>query len=222
MRLKINYRSSPKKIILLLAITFGLLNFSNAQTTTAINPKGIYSEIDVARHNSAIKILSGKDRNLKLHTVNSILKNPNYYIPPVLYSLSRELFRQGKKDEATYWFYIAQLRARYDANLCMDNSAKQAVSILNGEYGPDINKYAFQDMSKLEKIVTKVVDFVRTNEENYDHRWINLHGMDAVLSGLDKKAAKKELSEPKEKWAAIKKKTVDDYYNGFIEYVRKK
>jgi len=104
----------------------------------------------------------------------------------------------------------------------MDKSAKQAVSILNSDYGPDINKYAFQDIDKLEIIVKKIVDFVRANEENYDQRWINLHGMDAVLASMDDNAEKKELSQPKDKWAEIKKKNIDDYYSGFIEYVKSK
>lgn len=206
---------------MLLTITFGLATLSNSQTKE-IKPKGIYKEIDVARHNEVIEILNGKNKKLKQPTVDSILKNPNFYNPPVIYALSGELFAQDKKEDATYWFYVAQLRARYDANLCLDNSAKQAVSVLNNDYGPDINKYAFQDINKLEKTVTKVVDFVRANEENYDHRWINLRGMDAVLAGMDDNAEKKELSQPKEKWSEIKKKTVDDYYNGFIEYVKSK
>jgi hypothetical protein len=208
-----------KKIILLLIVTLGLTALCNAQTKE-IKPKGVFKEIDVARHNEAIEILNGKNKKLKQHTVDSILKNPNFYNPPVIYALSRELFRQDKKDDAIYWFYLAQLRARYDANLCMDNSAKQAVTALNGEYGPDINKYAFQDIDKLEKTITKVVDFVRTNEENYDHRWINLHGMNAVVAGTDEKSEEKELSQPQDKWTEIKKKTVDDYYNGFMEHVK--
>ncbi|MCJ0742816.1 hypothetical protein [Pedobacter montanisoli] len=212
-----------KKIILLLTIVFGLSTLSYAQTQTKeIKSKGVFKEINVARHNEAIEILNGKNKKLKQQIVDSILKNPNFYNPPVIYALSRELFNQDQKDDAMYWFYVAQLRARYDANLCVDNSAKQAVSVLNGEYGPDINKYAFQDIDKLEKTVTKVVGFVRANEENYDQRWINLHGMDAVLSGMDDNSEKKELSQPKEKWTEIKKKTIDDYYNGFIEYVKSK
>jgi hypothetical protein len=212
-----------KKFIILFSIACGLTTLSNGQTQTKeIKPNGIYNEIDVTRHNKAIEILNGRNKKLKQQTVDSILKNPNFYNPPVIYALSRELFNQTKRDDATYWFYVAQLRARYDANLCMDNSAKQAVSVLNGEYGPDINKYAFQDIDKLEKTVTKVVDFVRANEENYDHRWISLHGMGAVLAGMDDNAEKKELSQPRDKWTAIKLKTVDDYYNGFIEYLKSK
>lgn len=182
-----------------------------------IKPKGIYKEIDVDRHNKVIEILNGDDKNLKDKIVDSVLTNPNYYNPPVIYALSKELFARDRKREASYWFYVGQLRARYDANLCLDNTAKQGVSVLNGIYGPDINKYAFENIDSLEVTVNKVISFVRTNGENYDHRWINLHGMDAVQN-----INAKEISQPKDKWPEIKTKTVDDYYKGFIEYVKSK
>lgn len=194
----------------------GLTTISYGQTTQ-IKPKGIYKEIDVERHNRAIEILNGSDVGLKGQTVDSILAKPNHFNPPVIYALSKELFQNDRKEDATFWFYVAQLRARYDANLCLDISAKQAVSILNGAYRPDINKYAFEDIDSLEATVNKVVAFVRANDEDYDHRWINLHGMDAIQN---KKS--KEISQPKEKWPSIKTKTVDDYYNGFIQYVKSK
>jgi hypothetical protein len=132
------------------------------------------------------------------------------------------LYNQDKRVEAAFWFYTAQLRARYDANLCLDNTAKEVVYILNSEYGPNINKYALQNINSLEETVKKVVEFVRNNDENYDHRWINLHGLDAVEAGLSNESANEELSQPKDKWTEIKKNTVDDYYNGFIEYVKNK
>lgn len=40
--------------------------------------------------------------------------------------------------------------------------------------------------------------------------------MNAVLGGND------ESSQTKDKWAEIKKKTADDYYNGFMKYVKSK
>jgi hypothetical protein len=209
-----------RKSVLLLTIAFGLSIYCNAQTTE-VKAKGIYKEIDLARHNKAIEILNGKNKKSKQKTIDSILSKPNYYNPPVLYALSRELYNQDQKDKAKFWFYTAQLRARYDANLCLDNSAKQAVSVLNNEYGPDINKYAFQNLDSLEKTVTMVVDFVRNNEEDFDHRWISLHGMGAVMSGMGNDSGKKEVIQPQDKWADIKKKTIDDYLNGFIEYVKK-
>lgn len=84
------------------------------------------------------------------------------------------------------------------------------------------NKYAFQNIDTLVKTVTNVVDFVRTNDENYDHRWINLHGMDAIDASMDNKPKNKQLSQPKKKWADIKKNTVDTYYHDFLEYVKSK
>jgi hypothetical protein len=90
-----------KKIILLLIVTLGLTALCNAQTKE-IKLKGVFKEIDVARHNEAIEILNGKNKKLKQQTVDSILKNPNFYNPPVIYALSRELFRQDKKDDAIY------------------------------------------------------------------------------------------------------------------------
>ena len=210
-----------KKVILLFSLTIGLLTICNAQKENKeIKAKGVFSEIEVDKQNETIKTLQGKDKKQKKQTIETVIKNPNDYNPPVLYALSQELFLQEDKDKATFWFYVAQLRARYDANLCMDNSAKQAVSVLNNQYGPDINKYAFQDIEKLEKTVNEVVDFVRTNNENYEHRWINLHGMWAVQAGLSDEPETRELSKPKDEWEAIKKKTIDDYYNGFIEYVK--
>jgi hypothetical protein len=44
--------------------------------------------------------------------------------------------------------------------------------------------------------------------------------MDAVLASMDGKTKKKELSKPKSEWPTIKQKTIDDYYNGFSEYLK--
>jgi hypothetical protein len=180
-----------------------------------VRPKGIYKEIDVERHNKIIEILNSDNGALKDESVDSVLSNPNYYNPPVIYALSNELFKRGRKREASYWFYVGQLRARYDANLCLDNTAEQATSILTDIYGTEINKFALENIDSLEIIVNKVVAFVRANDENYDHRWINLHGMDAVQNKRTK-----ELSHPKSKWAEIKTKTIDEYYQGFLEAVK--
>jgi hypothetical protein len=208
-----------KKILLLFTLTLLNLTYVNSQTNQ-IEPNSTYKEID--SQNNIVELLNNEKENVRIETVNNILSNPNNYNPPVLYALSKELFEENKKDEAMYWFYIAQLRARYDSNLCLDASAKQGVGILNGTYGPNINEYAFNDVDKLELTVNKVVDFVKKNEENYDHRWLNLHGMGAIINSMDKTAETPEMIEPKDKWTAIKKKTIDDYYNGFIEFVKSK
>jgi hypothetical protein len=209
-----------RQFLIFFIVTFGLFNYTKGQTNE-IEAQGVYKEIDIDRHNKAIEALTGKNKKTKQQTIDSILAKPNHYNPPVLYALSRELFKQDKKEKACFWFYTGQLRARYDANLCLDITAKQAVSILTQEYGPDINKYAFQNIDSLQKTVTKVVDFVRNNEEKYDHRWISLHGMGAVRAGLGDKSADEAIIEPQDKWAEVKMKTVDTYFNSFMDYIKK-
>lgn len=72
-----------------------------------IKPTGIYKGIDVQRHNKIIEILIGDNKDLKDKAVEGVLNNPNYYNPPVIYVLSKELFVRGRKPEAAYWFYVA-------------------------------------------------------------------------------------------------------------------
>jgi hypothetical protein len=201
---------------------FGFVPYCSSQVTKyEVQPSEAHDDIDIARHNKALLSLTKGSEQEKKETATTILKNPNYYNPIVIYALSSVLFEQGLKDEAMYWFYVAQLRARYDANLCLDASARQAVTILNQEFGPEINKYAFKDLNKLKNTVKKVVDFVRSNKEDYDHRWISLHGMGAVISGLEGDAdEKKALIQPMTKWPEIKRKTLDDYYAGFLDAVK--
>ncbi|WP_276373726.1 hypothetical protein [Chryseolinea sp. H1M3-3] len=201
-------------IKLTIFLTLGLFTVCYAQTRQ-IKAKGIYKEIDVEKHNGIVEILKGGNVISKDKMIDSVLNNPNYYNPPVVFALSNELFKRGRKREAAYWFYVAQLRARYDANLCLDNTAEQATSILTDIYGTEINKFALENIDSLRATVNKVVEFVRTNDEHYDHRWINLHGMDAAQN---KKT--KELSHPKSKWTEIKARTIDDYYQRFLEAVK--
>ncbi|NMH27939.1 hypothetical protein [Flavobacterium silvaticum] len=189
-----------------------------------VTPKGVYAEINVEKDNAAGTALLGDDAVQKEKAAKQILEKPNDYNPGVLYALSDYLFSADKKDDATFWFYVAQLRARIDANICAEESAKQAVGVLNQTFGPTINEYAFKDKAKLETTVNRVVDFVMKNPENYDRRWINLYGMGAMMSGME--GAEKEtqapvLSHPKNEWNSIREKTIKDYYDGFVSFVKK-
>jgi hypothetical protein len=196
-----------------------LISISSHSQSQEVVPKGVYAQIDVKEQNAAIAGLQAGG-NEKNETITRILKDPNSFNPPVLFALSKELFDLGRKDEACHWFYIAQLRGRYDANLCLDDSASQGLGLLNQSYGPVINNYAFAYLKKLEKTVEDVVEFVKNNDEKYDHRWINLDGMKAMIAGLRDKKADEELSKPKAEWKAIKEKTIEEYYDGFLEYVK--
>jgi hypothetical protein len=125
------------------------------------------------------------------------------------------LFDQGLRDEGAFWLYAGQLRARYDANRCADVSARQAVAVLTDRFGPPINLYMFKDLPKLEALIPKVVDWDRKTPHDYDHRWINLHGMNAIMESLDGTGKPKPLSLPRAQWDAIAEKTRADFLAGF-------
>jgi hypothetical protein len=203
------------KIILLISILFLSITNTVSSQTNEVQAKGEYANIDTQEE--IMRLLKSEDQKTVKKAEDSIIAKPNNYNPMVLYVLSSTLFEQKKKDEAMYWYYVAQLRARYDANLCLDVSAKQTASYLGSMFGAEINPYAFKNVKKLEATVDKVVAFVKNNEEEYDHRWINLSGMDAMIESLDEKTENKEMSKPKAEWAAIKKETINSYADGFKE-----
>ncbi len=190
----------------------------SAQKTEIIPATGVFKEIDVEKQNKAISVLITGDEDMKSVMRDLFFQDQNKWNPPVVYALSKVLFEQGYKEDAAMWFYIAQLRARIDANLCQDETAREAVAILNDKFGPTINEYALQDVEKLEKIVEDAVEFVREYEPTYDRRWINLHGM-WTINGLEEG---QELSYSQEEWPKIKQKTIEDYVAGFQKYVLKK
>ena len=202
-----------------LLLTFQSASYLYAQEGTQhfVEPKGVYKEIaDGLKGDNRIAILLSDSNNIaRSKLVDSIELNANHFAPPVLYLLSNVLFLQQKYSEAMYWYYVAQLRARYDVNRCTDKTA--SASDYNEKFGLVINDYAFKHLDSLEKIIPRVIAYVRSSDELYDQRWINLDGMNAMEESLGDKPVNKPLSVDKRKWAAIKKKTIDSYYSDFKE-----
>lgn len=183
-----------------------------------IRPVGSYKDIDVKADNKLVKRLTGRSERKRARALEAFLEDPSSYSPPVIYAASFALFESGQKDEAAFWFYAGQLRARFDANRCADQSAGQAVGVLNQNFGTPINQYAFQDLNKLQETVERSVKWDSETPHNYDHRWINLHGMDAMIASMEGSEKKQTtLSKPASEWGAIAKQTRADYLQGFQE-----
>jgi len=186
--------------------------------TVTVTPQDEFAKIDTRVAKKTMQILAEGTAEEKQDVIATIKSKPENYAPPVLYVLSNVLFESGDKDEGAFWYYAGQLRARVDANICADVSARQAVGVLNLHYGASINQYTFQDTPKVEELVPKVVDWERQTPYNYDRRWINLHGMRAMMSGLgarSKGQSQTPLSYPKDQWNEIAEKTRADYLSNF-------
>lgn len=189
--------------------------------TVTIAPAGDYATIDTLRTNQVLQVFAKGTPLEKRAAAEEVVAHSENYAPPVLYALSKALFEDGNKDEGAFWFYAGQLRARFDANRCTDNTAKAAVGSLNNRYGPQINQYMFRDVPKLEALIPEVVAWDRKTPHNYDHRWINLHGMTAMMAGLSAKSepaqSSSAMSLPQEQWERIAEQTRIEYLKGFQE-----
>ena len=183
--------------------------------TVVVQPQNEYAQIDTRSDLAAIATLAQGTIAEFATVVAQGKRHPERYAPPVLYALSDALFRDGQKDDGAFWFYAGQLRARFDANRCADVSARQAVAVLNQHYETQINQHTFQDIPKLKALVARVVEWDEATPHRYDHRWINLRGMQAMLPGTADAPGAKALSLPQAQWESIAHTTRQDYVNGF-------
>ena len=88
--------------------------------------------------------------------------------PLALMGAAIELDRSGKKDEAVFWFYAGQLRARYSPQLKGENS--QLVQIFMMVSGP-VNAHAQRDILQMEKTIQRVFEW----DEKSFAAWAEAH-----------------------------------------------
>lgn len=186
-------------------------------------PQGVYTQIDTRLGQEALRLLSQGSPQQQQHTLERVRANPGQFQPPVLYVLSQVLFKAGRHEEAAFWFYAGQLRARFDANRCTDATAAQVLDVMNKNFGPPISRYLFQDLEKASALITRVVEWDRRTPYSYDPRWINLHGMQAVQAARDPQFASKippgSLSLPSSQWPALAEQTRSKYLQGYLEAI---
>lgn len=205
-------KSLAKKMIRIFkpSAVFGLLLCVGCSTTNnvPVHQKGEFATIDTRASASAISAIQNNDSQ----TIGAVRTNSGAYQPPVLYAISSKLFQSGQQEEALYWFYLGQLRARSDANKALDPSSAAAVDTLNSKYGPPINRFAFQNIPKLKAAVSRAIATDASQSRNYDPRWIALHGMDAFTETQVR-------FKPRSEWSAINEKTRKEYQNGFKQAI---
>lgn len=209
------------KLIILVTLILSSITFYSQieHKDLTVKREGIYKEIDVDKSYNILTILKTKGSSKeKDKAMELVLQKPNEYIPVVLCALSTELMAKGQKDEGAFWYFVGVIRTFYDVKRCNDTSVSDAPAILTEDYGPGVYEYVNKDLIKFEEIILKAIDFVRKNKEEYDQRYINLHGMEAFMTGLDKKNPTMELSLPKDSWPKIKEETLMAYYEEFKQY----
>lgn len=103
--------------------------------------------------------LESCDPSIAVSAAEEFINNPNILKEPLeLFNPALVLFLNGKKNDAVFWFYAAQLRVRYQ--LAFEKGDRgQLLSVMMMTMGPSINNYASQDISNFNRILDRVLDW---------------------------------------------------------------
>jgi KaiC/GvpD/RAD55 family RecA-like ATPase len=114
------------------------------------------------------KKLASADAKTILEVSSELKKERDKLRAEVMYVAAIRLYDLGHKDEAVYWFYTAQYRARVFTSILDKEKVgnigseafelKQAYASFNQLAGEYINGYAFGELPKFEKTLLKVVE----------------------------------------------------------------
>jgi hypothetical protein len=129
--------------------------------------------------------------------------------PSVYYALAAKLFESGKKDEATLWFYIGQIRYRALLRSLEKGTDRahdsEIFSALSDQVGVPINRYAFGDLPVLTKIIGNALDWDDSHRNGYTSKQQFKEQYDLVRSGL-----KQMQGEIMQKTATIKQQRIQN------------
>ena len=189
--------------------TFGIK--AQEVKTIEVKPVDVYAEIKIDEQNRMMKQLY--DPQTRSASVDTIFNNITHYNPPVLYLFSQALFANGEKDPAVEWYLYAQLNAMYDSERCADNTAKQAVLILEENIRPTVGTYMKKNKTLEKESAEKVLMLFEKLVPDYDIRWINLHGMGAFSGAFGEETPKEKqiLTENVLLWPAMRTKVLKEF-----------
>ena len=114
--------------------------------------------------------LKSCDTRIALATAKEILNDPKTLSEPLeIFNPAFVLFQNGERDEAVFWFYAAELRVQYQ--LAFERGDRgQLLSVMRMTTGVPINNYAFQDVSRLGRILDRVLEWDKATPNPYRDR----------------------------------------------------
>ncbi|WP_345992398.1 hypothetical protein [Sulfurimonas sp. HSL-1716] len=186
------------KIISIFLIVFSFLGCANIKTSYH-SAHGIdYSPVNTKSQVQKIQELSQGTQEQKNSAIEEIKNHSDKYAPAVFFPVARELFKQGKMDEALFWFHAGRIRTIFDIKRCTDPTVKGAVVILSRNLPSEFYKKQAQNPDLTEKMIFKAINWDKATPYNYDPRWIALHGIGAFQGKLSP-----QLVIPEYKWGLL-------------------
>jgi hypothetical protein len=183
-----------------------------------ITAGGEYATIDTKADIAIIEQLRTGVTTENADLAAQVTRASGHHSPPVLFALAEWYYKQGQIDDAIFWLNAAGLRGLFDAKICTDTSAKSAIAELSQRMPPDLFRQQWKDPARIKRIVDRVVDWDAKTPADYDHRWISLHGLKAVNSGLGMNIAPGPLTLPQAQWHDIGEKNRQNYRADMYRY----
>ncbi len=203
---------------------FGTVVQAQNVENVTVDRKGQYADIDVDASNAAAKVLIQGDEDEREATMAAMMKEPDSYNPTALYMMAQALFDMDRREEAIYWLLMGEIRARIDATICAERSARQGVSVLRQSVSRDLMLYMIENAEEYVATLDRAIAYIREHDAEYDRRWINLHGMGVFIAGMSddgEKPSETALSAPEDTWPQLKAEALDGYRDGYMKMVDK-
>ncbi|MEM1381738.1 MAG: hypothetical protein AAGH41_14040 [Pseudomonadota bacterium] len=151
------------------------------------------------------------DNEARVNQARLLIESAPQDYPPYLYAaLSDALARAGAREEAQFWYYTSELRARYDANRCnLSTSAERHVRVLTEVYGKGFALDAIERPKAVAETLASVIAFDAGTDNRYDPRWIYYLPVDAEpYNGRETNVPPADAAcQPEERWPLIKEAT---------------
>lgn len=213
-----------KVVISVFVALFGSVLLAQDVQQVTVERKGQYANIDVEASNAAAKILILGDEDEREATIAAVMQEPNRFNPTALYMLAQALYDMDRREEAVYWLLVGEIRARIDATICAEASARQGVSVLRQSVKRDLMLYMVENAEENVETLDRAIAYIREHDAEYDRRWINLHGMGVFIAGMAEdgdSASQEELSAPEDTWPQLKAEALEGYREGYMKMVDK-
>jgi len=164
-----------------------------------------FAEINMQATKGMLQLLRSSDEGVRDKALQQAIARPNHYAPPVLFEISKALYADDQPEEATYWYVLARVRAVNDSSILLDETAKIGLLELVQAFNKGFSDYAPQHMDVVWTQMNRAVNWDRANPPAYDRRWMALHGMQAIRSGLAAKEGRSrergDITIPQQQWA---------------------
>jgi len=130
--------------------------------------------------------------------------------PPYLYELARRVFPDDNQEGVT-WFWLARMRATYDAERCTDQTAGQGIQQWNA-ITDNVVAFIKDHPEASRRGKRQALDREASLPPDNSPEWICVNGIQAAFAGMQGKKLENWL-KPATEWPGIRQKIRDGYEN---------